>query len=101
MIFRYSLPWLMIFMGMLNFLATATAPQPPFPQRQNGETKFMASTSMPCSRISLVASVLSNPPDNNASAFIFFVSSYLVIFFYTRIQVLFINLFDNWLIFKV
>lgn len=59
----------------------------------------MASISMPCSRISLVASVLSNPPDNNARAFMFFCVFVFGIFFYTRILILFINLFDDWLVF--
>src|SRR3990167_9356939 len=54
-------------------------------QVQNNVRKFKACTSIPCSSMSLTAKMLSNPPENNATAFLFMrgtLFQLLQIFFY-------------------
>src|SRR5512137_1067161 len=68
----------MTLIGMSNSAATRTASdlQPAFlpVQVQKGEVKLRASTAIPCSSITLTASVESRPPERRASAFFCMIS---------------------------
>src|SRR4030042_4515402 len=48
-------------------------PWPPLEQVQKRDVKWRATTSTPCSIMSLVASVLSRPPDNKEIALLFII----------------------------
>src|SRR5215475_6901611 len=73
-IFKYSSPKYTVFNLIPKSAATSLRLCPhPLPQSksQNGVLIETASTSTSCSCIILTAKLLSNPPDNNATAFFF------------------------------
>src|SRR3989337_672662 len=67
-IVKYALPTFTTVIGTPRFLAASTVPCPALHEQKKPE-KFKASTSIPWLRISFVASILSNPPENITKAF--------------------------------